>query len=152
MGAGQFPAGFGPSGADPVVEPTAARAVTLPAALLLEGRTLDYTLDAAGLYTGLHPVDAWVANQLLIRRGTLASAPTAGQGLREVRRLGTPRAAAQARDLIQQALKERVDSGDITIVKIDIETSGLGRLLAAVSYVNNRLHPATASTTKVNLG
>jgi hypothetical protein len=151
MGAGGFGAGLGGFGDDPVADPSAPRAVVLPAALYLKGSTLDYPLNSAGLYQLLHPVDAWVALALVVRRGTLASVPTAGQRLREITRIGNKRAISQATDLVNLALKERVDNGDITIRKITVESTG-GRLSVAVEYVNNRLKPATFTTRTLTSG
>lgn len=151
MGAGQFEAGIDGAGDDPVATPSPPRAVKIPAALYLKGSNLDYPVNSAGLFQELHPVDAWVAHQLIVRNGTMASVPGSGQRLREITRVGTAKAVSKANDLVLVALDDKIANGDITVRKITVETPARGQLAVAVEYRNNRLIPSEFTTTKLTI-
>jgi len=136
MGAGNFPAGFGPAGLDPLPDPVPPRSVTPPAALRYDGATKDFPLDANGHYLGIHPVDQAVALALLIGLGTISSARNTGAAFRQIKRI-TPSTVAQATDMANAALKDLVRAKKIEILDISVETRvPPGATLVAVSYTN----------------
>lgn len=139
LGIGWFPAGFGPAGYDPVVPPNAPRDVRPPAALLFDGETRDFPLDANGFYREVHPVDQRVALALCISRGAIASVPGIGNKLRTIQRVRRDVAETLARNYINEALAEMLSSKSIRIEKITIDTAVAGRLLFAVTYLNLEL-------------
>ncbi len=137
MGAGDFEAGLGLAGEDPLPELSPARNVTPPDALWFDGATADFLLEN-GLYRSLHPVDQAVALALCIRQNTLGSAPNTGNLLRTIRKLG-PTTAATADTMVRNALSSLVLNGDIEIREVQVQTrTPQGALLVAVTYKNLR--------------
>lgn len=151
MGAGNFPAGMGPQGLDPLPPPSPPRDVTIPAALYFDGRTQGFPLDAAGHYVGIHPVDQATALALIVRLGTLASAPTTGAGFRNIHKI-TKAAANTATSMAHAALASLVQAQDIQILSIQVETKRTqGAILIAVSYRNLRTLPPKPATITMNV-
>ena len=151
MGAGSFGAGEGAAGEDIPTPPDAPRNVTPPAALLFDGRTRDFPLNAQGRYRRVHPVDQRVALALLIAYGTIASAPTVGDKVRRITKIvkSTP---GQVAGFVNEALDTMLRAGDIVLRDVQIETNRVnGTILLAVSYTNLRIQPPTNTTTRVNL-
>lgn len=148
MAAGDGKLGASPAGYDLLVGTEALRRA-LPHALYLDGATADFPLDSDGLHRSLHPNDQWVALQLLVRQGTMRSVPGMGNRLREITRVAPARAQRLAEDYINQALSDRVRTGDIRINSVEVDTSVRGRLVVAVSYTNMRLLPLRPTTLRV---
>lgn len=150
MGAGEFDAGEGLAGEDPVPAFAQPRNVTPPVALLLDGRTLDFPLDTTGLYRSVHPVDQEVALALMAKFGTIAGAPDTGNKLRLIRKLG-PRTKAEATNIVNEAIGALIAANDIKLLDLTIETrTPQGALLVAVSYQNLRLKPSQPRTVRIS--
>lgn len=136
MGAGDFPAGFGPCGMDPLPPPVPPRAVTPPAALRFDGATKDFLLDAEGHYLAIHPVDQAVALALLVGLGTAPSAPAVGAAFRQIKRI-TPSTKVQATNMATAALAALVRAGKVGVLSIAVEVRlPQGATLIAVTYQN----------------
>lgn len=151
MGAGNFPAGAGPAGLDPLPPPSPPRDVSPPAALYFDGRTQGFPLDAQGRYVGIHPVDQAVALALIVRLGTLGAVPEQGAAFRDIRKI-TPSTGTQATDMARIALAAIVQRGDITILDIQVETRRtMGAVLIAVSYKNLRTIPTKPAVIRLNV-
>lgn len=139
MGAGDFPAGMGPAGFDPVVAPPPPRDAKLPSAIWFDGATRTFLFDAQGRLVPIHPVDQSVALSILVELGKLSSAPTVGSSAR--RATGTTEAArlADVETRMRAAVKRRVDAGDIQIVAIVVTSPVPGRTVARFRYLNLRI-------------
>jgi hypothetical protein len=136
MGAGNYPAGAGHCGLDPLPPPVPPRDVSPPAALRFDGASKDFLLDANGHYYAIHPVDQQVALVLLVGLGTIASAPTVGAAFRRIQRI-TSSTQSQATDMANAALRKLVTAQKVAIVAIDVEISlPQGATLIAVTYQN----------------
>lgn len=134
-GAGSSGAGLGPAGFDVAAEPTAARRVTRPRAILFQLNGFDFPLDDDGRYQDVHPVDQWVALQLGILAEGIGSSPTAGSRLRRITHVGAPDTRTKVEDAVRLALKPKIDGREIRVVRIDYEALPAG-FLVAVAYVN----------------
>jgi len=148
-GAGAFGAGLGPAGFDPIADPTPARNVTPPRAILFQIAGTDYPLDDDGRYQDIHPVDQWVALQLGIVASSLGSSPNVGNTLRSITHVGAPSTANKAADAVRLALADGVNDGRITIAAIEYEAKSFGGFKLAVSYVNLRKQADKARTITV---
>ena len=150
-GAGESIAGEEPCGEYVLPANSPARRVQPPAALLYDGATASNPLDAAtGLYREIHPVDQAVALALLVRRGTLASAPNVGSRFREIKKI-TKTTPAQATDFAKQALATLVSAKSIAIVSIVVETNAkAGSLAVVVNYRNLRTAKSEKARTVIN--
>jgi hypothetical protein len=136
MGLGDFPAGEGLGGLDPIPLVLGPNGLTAPVALRYDGATKDFLLDANGHYLGIHPVDQQVALALICGLGTMPAAPKVGAAFRQIKRI-TPSTPKQAEDMARTALSSLVSGGLIKIVAIEVETTALqGAVLIAVTYVN----------------
>jgi len=138
MGAGDFPAGVGPAGFDPVADPSAPGS-RQPAAILFDLATKRYLFNPDGTAQEIHPVDQAVAFAFGFEQGSCPSTPNVGNRIRaEIRRL-LPSSANKAIDLAKLALKRLTDAGDIQIVAIEPSSPVRGRFIVHVDYVNLRL-------------
>lgn len=152
MAVGDYPAGSDPAGDDPVAAQTAARSVTYPAAALFDIGSKDAQLDTAGLYVGIHPVDAWVALQLSVRLGTMKSAPTVGHRLDELRRGSLATLTRQAQDFVALALADGIGRGDVRLVAVTLsQPPPTGRNYVTVTYQNLRTLASKPITTTVQV-
>jgi hypothetical protein len=139
MGAGDYAAGDGPAGDDVTAAVGPPRAVTLPAAIQYDGATGDYPLDANGRYISLHPVSQRVALKLLLRQGSIASAPDVGSGFAAIGRGSSAAREDQARKIVKTTLKSDIDAGDIELVRVDVDTkTSAFATLVAVYFMNLR--------------
>jgi hypothetical protein len=141
MGAGSSPAGAAPAGADEAASAPAPRVVTLPAAILFDGASGDYPLDADGRYKALHPVTQRIVLKLLVRLGSIGSANTTGAPFRDIKRGSADKRANQARQIVKTALKDDIAAGDIKLVRVDVDTTNRNATLTAVYFVNLRENP-----------
>jgi len=78
MGAGDFEAGEGPAGEDPVAAPSPPVSNTPPPAPYLDLGLRDYKLDADGRVAPMHPVDQAAQWSFAVRRGTHKADPRVG--------------------------------------------------------------------------
>ena len=137
-GAGFYGAGSEPAGYGPVLSPTAPRAVTPPRAILFQLNGFDFPLDDNGLYQDVHPTDQWVALQVGIVLGTVASSPTVGSALRSITHVGAPSTKREAQDAIRVALAPKITDGSILVESIDYEAKSFGGFKVALRYQNLR--------------
>lgn len=139
MGAGQFPAGIGPAGFDPVADPSPPRTTPELSALKFDGASRDWVMLADGRYEAAHPVDQKVALSLLVELGTIASATNIGSKLKKIRPGGASM-RAQVTDAINTSfpLSALLANGDVETDAIEIEltTSGYN---VAYYYFNLRI-------------
>jgi hypothetical protein len=137
MGAGEFYAGAGTAGFDPVttVPPTAIpRAPTAIAFDLATGRHL----FANGAPVPQHPVDQAVLHALGIEVGSLQASPTVGQRFRTIRGLATARGPAAARAETEAALASLLAAGDIELQSVAIAPGRGGVPEIQIAYKNLR--------------
>lgn len=137
-GAGDFPAGDGAAGYDPVAEPTAPRNVTAPRALLFQLNGFDFPLDENGLYAEADPVDSFVQLNVGIVLGAIGTSPEAGNRLRRITHVGAPSTQREVEDAIRGRLAERVTAGDVRIDAINYEARPFGGFKVELSYTNLR--------------
>lgn len=145
MSAGSFAAGSTPAGYDSVYA-SVGKVRRLPQALYFDLATADFPIDANGFYKSVHPVDQRVALSLGVLEGTLASVPELGQRLRRITRISPTRAKRAVEDVIDLALDDLIEAGDIRLERVEVDTSIRGRTLVAVNYVNLRLLPLQSRT------
>ena len=150
-GAGEWPAGDELAGEDGVPALSPPRNVSPPVALKFNGTLFLFEDDGSGLLASIDPTDQEVALALLIRKGTLASAPNVGATFREIKKLDryTP---AKVNDAVNLALASLLARKAITLKSAQVETNRRnGRLLIAVSYVNLKRTPTRPTTVQINL-
>lgn len=150
MPLGDYPAGVGPAGYDPVVPPSAPRRVRPPVSLHFDGATRDFILRDDGFYDEVHPVDQQVALALLISEGVVAAVPEVGNRLRTINRVPFAVARSTAKDYVNLALSGLLASKSIAIDKIDVEGTR-GALFVAVTYRNLLARDPRARTARVPL-
>lgn len=126
-GAGIYPGGVGPAGADPVTSTFAPRQKR-PAAIRYEGATSDFELDHDGNYQAVTPVEQAVALSLSIRQGDIKSSPTTGNTLHEIVYLDSATLGADIDDRVRRSnpLARLLADGQAEIVRIDHEIGKQG--------------------------
>lgn len=122
-GAGSYPGGLGPAGADPV-----ATGVTLPRkapkAIRYEGATRGFPIEeATGAYQAVTPVEQGFALALCTKQGDIKPSPTTGNTLHEIVYLGDPDLLADVTDRVRNAnpIRRFLDESQAEIVRIDLE-------------------------------
>ncbi len=149
-GAGTSPAGEEPCGEYVLPAATAARIVSAPASLYFDGATASNPLDANGRYLSLHPVDQAVALALIVRQGTISSAPNVGAKFRTIKKI-VGNTTAVADDYARQALATLLAAKSISIRSIEVEAfPKTGGLAIAVNYVNLRTQKPQTARTVIN--
>ena len=146
MGAGNFAAGQGFGGADPVLDPSLPPVFRFPDAIhpLIETGSfkLEQRVELSGLtWASIHPVDQAVILAFMIRRGTYAPAPEIGATFREITRIsGQPlieevkaavRVARPFSDMVSQKFVEHVGT--------KVENPKRGEFRVAIEYRNLRV-------------
>lgn len=141
MGAGDFPAGAGLAGADPVYLPVPPAPPLTPRAVLYDPSVKQYLLrDARGNAIDVHPIDQIVATRLTTQQGQSASAPTLGTQIRAKFALAGPARHQQiAYQEVASALSDLLSNGDVKLwsVSLQIDPSNLRELITAI-YTNLR--------------
>jgi hypothetical protein len=150
MGAGDYPAGAGPAGSDPIVStgPAVDKQFPVP---LYDLVTKDFPLDAHGEYLATHPVDQAVALALGIQAGKVAGDPALGNTLKAIIKAGGPTLQNNVETRIRTALQTLLNAGDIEIGTIVVETIPLGGFLVAVAYRNLRILSSAQKTARIPL-
>jgi hypothetical protein len=154
MGAGSFPAGYGPAGFDPAFVPDVRPAPFMPRALVYQPTTQRFELfDKNGNQVDIHPVDQIVAVRCFIERGSSPSNPTLGDRLRALTARKDPRQVPQiALQEVRRLLGDLVTAGDIKVTSVYVDQSIPGRKQFAITYVNlrdptvNKLFPTPPAT------
>lgn len=127
MGAGIYPGGMGPAGADPVQSGITLPRKT-PKAIRYEGLTQDFPLDAVGSYQAVTPVEQGFALGCCVKQGDIKSSPLTGNTLHQIVYLGDPNLAADVRDRLVNAnpIKRLLDDGQAELVRIDLQETPNG--------------------------
>lgn len=147
FGAGFSPAGLGPAGHDPTIDPS--RAPTVPApldvrlfhalgAMKIDLSARDAVLDTDGTYEHVHPVDQRVALALGPAVRALKSVPNTGQTLGSLRRAGESRLAASVTSAVTFALSSLISAGEIALLSVEVTKAPRGPLSIVVRYRNLR--------------
>lgn len=151
MGAGSFAAGLGLAGLDPLPPQNQPRNVSPPAALYFDGASKGFPLDSNGHYLSIHPVDQAVALALLVKLGSLASAPEMGAAFASITKI-LPSTVATATGYANTALQTFVTNQQIKILDIAVTTgSPKGSFSVTVTYINLILHPVSPIPTAVQV-
>lgn len=137
---------------DPYAPPSALTKTRRPRALRFNPLTRDYDKDSEGRYVDVHPVDAWVVQQLLFAAGKIPAAPNVGQTYHEIRSAYGPDVQRDVENRTKLALKRCLDAGDISLVAIRFVPIGQYGIAIQVDYVNERLLPRKTQTATVPLG
>lgn len=135
MGLGSAPAGAGPAGLD-LPASTDERQAATPQALLLDGSTLDFSLDANGRYVTAHPIDAKLFNRLRIRGGSMRSAPLTGNGVANRNYIDPKTIESSVRDEIRLATEDMIAAGEIEERGLELDLSVRGRVSYLYRYFN----------------
>jgi len=141
MSAGTTYAGAAPAGADPV------GAYSDPAILVQSSNAALWDVatktvlvdDTTGLVKRIHWVDQAVALSLGVQIGAIASQPTLGHTLRQIKRSSGQKLEAEVRDAVRLALKTLLDNGDIVVTDIVTTVPVRSQIVVAVSYINLRI-------------
>jgi hypothetical protein len=148
MGAGDYPAGTGPAGHDPIVT-TQPRAFVTPAALKYHGASRGFLLDSStGVLEACHPVDQKMAFGLLFRRGSIKGDRRVGNTFHLIESTHNADLEQQLWDRARTAypVSEVLAAGDAVIERIEHEVREHGGLGIAVTYRNLRLKDADPIT------
>jgi hypothetical protein len=136
MALGDYPAGEGPAGFDPVMASSRVAPV-VPKALYidLEKRTVLY--DANGYAKAMHPVDQTMAICCGIKKGTLTSSPDDGLDVDRILQASLASRQSVAEDAVNVAAAGPIGRGDVTIRRV-LASTGTGQISLIVDYRNNR--------------
>jgi hypothetical protein len=141
MGAGDYPAGDGPAGLDPVQSVDARSGARAPAALRFDAETREFLIDESteeyANFLESHPVDQGMSLSLLVRRGDVPAVPELGNELHRV--TGTKSTlAAQINRYVMNAypLRDLVLAREIEVTSVQYSWSAIGRLIVRVDYRN----------------
>ena len=141
MSAGEYGAGEGDAGEDPVADATAARDESPGRALYLDGASKAFAFSASEptRLERLHPVEHRVGMALMVRLGRIASAPTVGNTLHEIPATLTGAAlTAEADRRVRLALSAPLAAGDVELRGVTAERARSGRLRVKVRFYNVR--------------
>lgn len=133
--------------------PAPARATVPARRLETDGRTLDYALDSKGRWQGGHPVDQGVTLSLMVRLGSIGSAPNVGNDLHETE-IGVPSTANDVRDRVLRSypLSRYIEEQAIEILDIRHEEIEFGGLKVSVTYRNLRTGQNERAFYRENMG
>lgn len=152
MGAGEFAAGDGAAGEDPVAVPSAASANTPPPAPYLDLGLRNYKLNADGTIARMHPVDQAAQWSFAVVRGTHKADPRVGHTFFK----SPPGLSGEAKqnDLTLRALdafpfSRLIKAGQIEFVSVQFVDPKKGETRIAVHYRNLVLDQLQIQTTTV---
>lgn len=152
MGAGDFSAGVGMAGLDPVFS-TKRKTRRLDVATFFDLSVRDAVLLEDGRITAAHPVDQQVQMSFAIERGTLRSAPEIGHTLRQLRR-GNRQQVTQdfiARVLDAQPYAQLILEQKIEHLGVELTVPASGAVFGFIKYRNLRRSPSDVTTQPINL-
>lgn len=142
MGAGDLPAGDDLAGDGFELEVSRPRNVSPPAAILYDGASRDFPIDATGLPVEEHPTDQKVSLALIVVQGTVAGSSTLGSKLRNKRLINSETIRTEVAYIVNTALASLVAAKEIVIVRIDVDLGAPDRVLVRVVYENLLLNAA----------
>jgi len=141
MGAGEFPAGYGLAGLDPLnpISPSIFGNQPVPA-IYFDLLTRRFLFDTNGRARGMHPIDQRVLLMLGVELGSIPSSPTVGNRFRKrLSRVAAAKMDAIALDETKVTLKTLLDAGDIALLSVATDGKTVpGRVVIAIGYVNLR--------------
>jgi hypothetical protein len=149
MPAGDYPAGQGPAGFDPVWVPTPPTPAFLPRAEFYDPFQKRFFLtqeDRLGLpaatpptYIDMHPIDQIVALRGTTQKGQSKSATDLGTRIAAVcARQPSARVPQLAYQEVANVFADLIANGDILLLSVTADTSVRGRNLFTINYVNLR--------------
>ena len=147
MGAGDFPAGEGPSGHTPQFGAPADNSTKRAAYFDMFLRS--YPVDGSGELKAIHPVDQAVALALGIRLGGIASAAQTGLDVERLRRASRATLAITVRYVVAEALATLIGEGDIQFLGAPLTPDANGRPFFFVDYRNLRLPSRAVGPTRI---
>ena len=150
MTAGLYPCGYGPCGLDPLPTASTARSVTAPVALMFDGETRDFPLNAStGRYYGVTSVAQKVELALLTQFGKTPAVPTMGLDLSKVVPVAGDKLQADVDAAVRLALAPMLTNGDIALLEVTGTSPNRGRIRAYVRFQDLRdpLRPIYSVTT-----
>lgn len=141
MGAGDFPAGVGPAGFDPVAFVSPALQFTPPLAALFDlgTRTFPFMTDGSGRLQSVHPVDQQVNLALGLIEGTVTSVKDLGASFARLQRASLADLQKEGALMANRALARLISNNDIEVREVTATRPIPGRVYIAVNYVNLRL-------------
>lgn len=145
MAAAEMLAGEDLAGDGPAQVFSRPRNVSPPAAILYDGATRDFPLDAAGLYVEEHPTDQKAALALIVLAGSLSGSPNIGSKLREKRYLNVLTIRTEILYVVKVALADLLKAKEIALIRVDVELVTSSRLLVRVVYENLLLNAASST-------
>ncbi len=135
MGFGLDPFGLAPAGLD-LPATTERRDATTPQALVLDGPTRQFVVNADGRFASTHWVDAKLFNRLRIRKGSVRSAPELGNDVGNLEYIDPLTIDAYVRDQIRLVTEDMIAAGEIAERSVELDLSERGRVAYAYNYVN----------------
>jgi hypothetical protein len=141
MGAGQFGAGAGGAGMDPVYLAVPPAPFTGPRAVKYDPSIKQYVLtDANGNKIDVHPVDQIVVTRLTVEQGSSASSPTLGQRIRKLWNRSQPARYQQiAQAECTRVLQDLINAGDVKLLSVSVTFDPVnGARVVVPTYVNMR--------------
>lgn len=148
MGAGDFCAGDGDAGEDPVAPPSPASDNVPPAAAYLDLGSKNFLLNADGTMASMHPVDQAVQWSFAIRRGTHKADQRIGHTFFQAPPLT---GAAKQKDLEARAqdafpFSKLIAQKDVQFIGVTVADPKKGETGIVVAYRNLRLDPTQTQT------
>lgn len=142
MGAGDFGAGAGGAGSDPVYKPAPLPAVNAQGVPWYEPKLRQVLLtDASGNPQRVHPIDAIVVARTTSTKGGSASSPDLGQQIKDLFRLSPPsKWPTIAYQQMYAVLEDLIIAGDITLHGVTLTGSATSPVVSP-NYTNNRRLP-----------
>ena len=142
MGAGDLPAGDDLAGDGFELVVSRPRNVSPPAAILYDGASRDFPLDADGRPIEEHPTDQKVGLALIVVQGTVAGSSTLGSKLRNKRYINDTTIRTEITYIVNTALASLVAAKEIAIARVDVDVGESSRVLVRVVYENLLLNAA----------
>jgi len=137
MPLGDFPAGSGLAGLDPVTTSDAITYYPGGSARKYDPTIRDWSSNATGDTAVAHTVDQQMITQIMMAKRSIQSAPSIGNSLSSITHIDPIKHENLVTGMITRATQYLVDSSRVEIVKILVEIDeDVGRTLTAVSYKN----------------
>lgn len=151
MGAGDFAAGDGPAGEDPVAPASPASNNSPPAAPFLDLGSKNFLLNADGTVASMHPVDQAVQWSFAIRRGTHKSDQRVGHTFFDAPPLTGEAKMNDMRLRAQDAFpfSRLITSGAVVFEGVQVISPKSGETGIAVHYRNTQIDPTRTQTITV---
>jgi hypothetical protein len=136
MGLGDTPLGTAPLGLDGQVTTTIIP-VRRVAAMKIDGQTKDFVAAADGQNEFVHPIDQAMFNICRMTVGSVRSSSGTGNTIALSKYIDRNSAQAMVDDRIARAASHLTSTGEVTILRNEVDTSVRGRLGVRVNYQNN---------------